>query len=794
MEKLNTNDVVGIHQANSVDFIKSVFQVYNSGKILAILKQSNAGFGVEREITPVPGGGWADFRQDLIFDDRHAQIVFTSGTESTPKAILLSHRALADAVVRLNSIMRVDNTISEYVGVPVTYSFGLGRCRAIAAIGGRCFIPDNGFDPAELVRMLTADEINAISAVPTLWRTLLAQPEIIGALGGKVKWIEIGSQYMSRGEKDKMKQLFPNAIIVQHYGLTEASRTSFLKISETTDDLLESIGKTTGEVDVKISPMGLIMIRGPHVATGQIIGGHIKPLTDADGWFTTGDFGRIENNHIYYGGRADDLINCAGVKVNPESLQENINRRLNVDNKIAVCRINDDLRGDGFFIAVEKGGGLNTKALMNASFDELISLGVNAKSSIKVQEVEKIPRTDTGKVQRKELSKLYLDIKYEKKEVSRSGKDASVLDLYSNIFRDENIKLDDTFDSLGGDSLNYVQMIVLLEKRFGFTPRDWDRMTIRSLQDIERKKETLFCWIETTVFLRVIAIMAVVATHSGVAVLGGGTLMLFALIGYNMARFKSADFFAGKIWQWLKVYSIIIFIPYLLIAVLDQSWSRSFQPDVILLYANLVSAKITVIFPYWFVQVLLQSLVLFGIMFSVPSLRTFAQKTPVVFSFTVLAFLIAVRVIYPFFWDTKYLNNLVPLRFMAIMWLGWCFYFVKGWQQRLLLCSIGVGFAFFDTGRSTITTWLVSGSIFLAFVPRVPIPSFSKKAFNAIAAATLYIFICNGLIIVLLGHIVPFESAFIVFCITMLGCLSVWWTMERLRLVTRMQALLKVRT
>jgi hypothetical protein len=149
--------------------------------------------------------------------------------------------------------------------------------------------------------------------------------------------------------------------------------------------------------------------------------------------------------------------------------------------------------------------------------------------------------------------------------------------------------------------------------------------------------------------------------------------------------------------------------------------------------------------------------------------------------------------IYPFFWDTKYLNHLVPLRFMAILWLGWSFYFARNWMQRSLLCIIGVGFAFFDTGLSTATTWLVMGSVFLAFIPRVLIPSFTKRAFNAIAAATLYIFVCNGLIIVLQRHIVHIESAFIVFCISLIGSMSVWWTMENLRLVTRVQALMKIR-
>lgn len=380
MKMLNSNELIGINQVNSVDFIKSAFQVYASGDVLVILKHSNSGLSLKEAKTPKSGGGWLSLRQDVIRDNRPAQIVFTSGTEGAPKAILLSHQALADVVIRLNNIMKVDETISEYIGVPVTYSFGFGRCRAVAAAGGRCFIPENGFNPAELARMLAADEINAISAVPTLWRTVLAQSEIIGTQGNKVKWIEIGSQYMGRKEKEQMKALFPNAIIVQHYGLTEASRTTFLNISETEGDALESVGQTTGDVEVKISPEGLIMIRGPHLATGQVIENKIKDIVDAEGWYTTGDFGRIENNFLYYEGRADDLINCSGVKISPDLLQEQINRRLNVENRIAVSRIDDELRGDGFFVAIESGSGIKINDVLEAAIDELLFLGINAQA------------------------------------------------------------------------------------------------------------------------------------------------------------------------------------------------------------------------------------------------------------------------------------------------------------------------------------------------------------------------------------------------------------------------------
>jgi hypothetical protein len=236
-------------------------------------------------------------------------------------------------------------------------------------------------------------------------------------------------------------------------------------------------------------------------------------------------------------------------------------------------------------------------------------------------------------------------------------------------------------------------------------------------------------------------------------------------------------------------------------------WKRSFEIDELLLYANLVDAKTTLIFPFWFVQVLLQCLILFGLVFSVPALRRYASTSPVLFSFSVLAFLIAIRALYPFFWNTAHLNGLVPLRFMAILWLGWCFYFVENFWQKLLLCMVGIGFAFLDTDLlwgldftfgntmlSGATKWLVLGSIFLAFVTRVPIPAFTKNILNDIGAASFYIFVFNGIIIKLVGFVWHPESVFIVFCVSMIGSLSIWWALERIRLIERIQAFLNVRT
>lgn len=775
------NHFVGVHSVNSVDFVRTAFDIYRGDDILVVLKEGRVGVTLDREIVPAAGGGWLDLRHAAVRSDRPAQVVFSSGTEGAPKAILLTHAALADVVDRLNETMEVDGSIREYIGVPVTYSFGLGRCRAVAAAGGRSFIPGQGFNPAEIARMLAASEINAISAVPTLWRTLLSRPEVVGDLGRRVKWIEIGSQYMSRAEKEQMKQLFPNARIVQHYGLTEASRTTLLEIDREAGDRLDSVGRAVGRVEVNVSTDGLIRIRGPQVAAGQLLDGGIVPMTDADGWLTTKDLGRLEDGYLYFEGRADDVINCAGVKVNPETLQESINARLGERSRIAVARIDDALRGDAFFIAVESGAGVGIETIRAIAAEELQKLGIDARSAIKLQEVAGIPRTDTGKVRRKELSRLYIPDEPGRAHDGAPAGASSVRELFAHIFPGVAVGTDDTFRTLGGDSLNYVQMLMLLEKHLGFVPQDWDKTPVAGLEALERRRPHAFIgWLESSVFLRIAAIIGVVATHSGQVALSGGTLLLFMLIGYNLARFKSEQLASGNVWPWILRYLAVVLVPYYAFVLFYSLWNKLFHLDWLLLYTNLVEARILLVFPFWFVQVLVQCMVLLGIVFSLAPIRRLASRDPYRFSMIALGVLMLVRAVHPYFWDTKYLNDLVPLRFAAIIWLGWCFYQASTLVQRLSLTALGIAFAILDRGFSPVAIWLSAGSIVLGLVPAVPLPSRLKPLANAVGAATFHIFALNGLAIWAMEKYLGLQQPVMLFTLSMAICMAIWFAMKSL--------------
>lgn len=477
-----TIKVTGVLASSSKEFVQAVLSLYASKSVVLVLRN--------REITAKLSGlafdeirdtshstGWIRFgRQTFSTSPEPAQVTYTSGTEGIPKGMVLSHRALSDVVERLNRCMEVDETIREYIGVPVYYSFGLGRVRCCAAVGGACYIPESGFNPIEIAKLLGAGEINAISAVPTLWRTLLAEPDLVRKSAHRVRWIEIGSQYMAQSEKEALRSLFPNARIIQHYGLTEASRSTFLDISRTEGEALESVGRPVGRVEVDISAEGRIRVRGPHVALGRVTAAGIESVTDADGWLTTADRGRLDNGYLYYLGRADDIINCGGVKLSPDVLEQRMLDALQIKGGLAVSRYADPMRGDGVAVAVTSDLPVDTSSVEQVARDTIAASGARIGGALKVVRVDALPRTETGKVKRRSLAAL---VEAQQKEMGPPAETPPIetvdhaieeplreklISVWRAALGETNVSTNASFYENGGDSLSGIRIMLLLER------------------------------------------------------------------------------------------------------------------------------------------------------------------------------------------------------------------------------------------------------------------------------------------------------------------------------------------
>ena len=493
--------ITGVISQNSLDYVEKIFSCYGNNEIVVLLRNIDdvriKMVGASNVIQPEFVSGWFSSKYTFRDDDTLAQIAFTSGTEGEPKGVLLTHRTLSDVIKRLNEVMEVDSSIKEYVGVPANFSFGFGRFRAISAIGGSAFLPKNGFDPVEIQKMLSKNEINAISAVPSLWRVLLRKKTIFGNEANYLKWIEIGSQYMSRSEKEELKSLFPNAKIAQHYGLTEASRTTFLRIDQTEGELLESVGKAYGDTELKIDGNGRNCIRGPHVS--ETLLKHGKPTSNVDDeqWFHTSDLGKLENGFLYYLGRADDQINCNGIKLNPDNIEREIREELKIKDGLAVGAISNDFTGESVLVAVKADANIDTDKLIETTYKILSSKGINGGSAAKFCLVNDFPLTNTNKVRRKALAELYtnktaISIKQASYHEPRSDFELSLSVVWQGVLKRDVIGIDDNFFALGGDSLTAVMAVHEMVQATGveFELGDlFTNQTIRTLSEHVSKGE-----------------------------------------------------------------------------------------------------------------------------------------------------------------------------------------------------------------------------------------------------------------------------------------------------------------
>jgi long-chain acyl-CoA synthetase len=290
--------------------------------------------------------------------------------------------------------------------------------RAVLARGGTLVFQDGMLNPAMMIQTIEREQVNALSAVPAGLAIFSGRLEpLLKRVGPQIEVMELGSAFMSPEQKARLLEIFPRARICMHYGLTEASRSTFLEFRSDASKL-QTVGRASPNVRLRIldatgndcapGSEGEIVVYGDHVLE-QYLGDESRTQAafTADRGFRTGDYGFLDAaGYLTLLGRKDEMINKGGIKISPLELEDKI-REAYPELDFCVVGVADPAGIAGQVPVVAYTG--EAKVELKPMLDALAQRVERTKLPDLVVHVESIPRTDNGKPKRRELGELIAD-------------------------------------------------------------------------------------------------------------------------------------------------------------------------------------------------------------------------------------------------------------------------------------------------------------------------------------------------------------------------------------------------
>jgi len=325
-----------------------------------------------------------------------SMIMFTSGTTSSPRGAELTvagMEAFIDSARRSLDMKAGDRSLML---LPLHHIFGLCTSYMMLCSGvalGIC--PDfrRIYDAVERFRA------NFMFLVPALAEILAAKIEQRGksaedALGFPIDWILTGGAPLPRRAYERLSAL--GIKMITGYGLTET--TSLYSLGPSSGSpRIGSAGVVTQNpaMETAVSPSGELLLRGPAVMKGYLNAPEkTAEAIDADGWFHTGDIGRIdEDGYVWIVGRASrTIVLSSGKKIAPEELEAKL---------LAIPGILEAVvsgEGETREIKAEVYGTVSERVIQNAVGQLNLSLPVYKRIKTTIVRTLPFPRTASGKI------------------------------------------------------------------------------------------------------------------------------------------------------------------------------------------------------------------------------------------------------------------------------------------------------------------------------------------------------------------------------------------------------------
>jgi len=488
----------------------------------------------------------------------------------------------------------------------------------------------------------------------------------------------------------------------------------------------------------------------------------------------TGDVARRTPEGLYeIVGRRNRFAKVFGLRIDLDQVE----RAYAEEGVVAACACVDGDGGDRLVVAVSDAAAPVDVDRVAGVAKEHLGL---PRSAVQVLALTEVPRLPNGKPDYRGIASLAHE--HAAREHDRGpvpgGPGAGTTDrvraLYARVLDRAEVGDDDTFVSLEGDSLSYVEMSIRLEETLGHLPPDWHVTPVGELAAAGRPRRGRT--LETNVLLRAVAIVAIVGTHANLFTLVGGAHLLLGVAGFNFGRFHLTDAprpdrvrhllaSIGRV-----VAPSVLWIGGVAAVTSGLTWHNGLLLNGLLGPRDWAEPQ----WWYWFVEALVYTLTALTALLALPVLdraeRRWPFRLPV--ALAGLGLLTRYEVI-------TFQGGDVVHRASVVFWLfalGWAGVKAATHRQRVLVSALVVatlpGF-FGDPAREAV---VAGGLLLLLWLRSVRVPDAVARTAGVLASASLYIYLAHWQIYPHLEDRFPLLAT----VLALLGGLAFWQVYERL--------------
>lgn len=351
-----------------------------------------------------------------------AAIIYTSGTTSSPKAVLSSHYSRVNSGIQQAGDLRAGPEDRFCVAMPVFHCFCFSvNVMAACAVGACLYLPESRRTTA-LLRAVSEGRCTIFSSVPALFHALLCRPDFSRWDLSSLRTGFIGGSLYPPELFCKIDQAFgPQFTLLSSLGQTEA--TAGITTASMDDPLAvraATVGHFMDHVEGRIADLqtgrtlpagqpGEICVRGYGVMQGYYKNPEATAaVLDAEGWLHTGDLGSLDGQgNVRLTGRLKELIIRGGENISPAELENALASDAALAGTLRGCKavgVPDAHYGEEVCLCIvpHPGQGCDVQAVRRALAARLADYKVPRYILL----VDELPQTLTGKVDGRALRRI----------------------------------------------------------------------------------------------------------------------------------------------------------------------------------------------------------------------------------------------------------------------------------------------------------------------------------------------------------------------------------------------------